>query len=123
MNLDGDRGKAMKDEPNEQPLDAVGDGDGRGPGGRFAKGNKAGRGNPHAQKAQQLRAAVMRALTAGELRAVVKKLVAQALDGDVTAAREVLLRALGPPVPWDLEERLSRIEATLEEAEADGHGD
>jgi hypothetical protein len=65
----------------------------------------------------------MRAVTTAELRTIVKAMIAEAAGGDVAAAKVVLERAIGPPVPWDLEERLSRIEATLEEAEADGHGD
>jgi hypothetical protein len=48
---------------------------GRGAGGRFAKGNVGGPGNPHAQKVAQLRSALLRAVSSGDLRAVVKKLV------------------------------------------------
>ena len=104
----------MNDEPNEQPLDAVGDGDGRGPRGRFGRGNQFGKANPHARKAQQLRGAVMRAVTTGELRTIIKALVTAAAGGDVAAAKVVLERSLGQPVAWDFEERLARVESILQ---------
>ena len=53
--------------------------DGRDARGRFAKGNAGGPGNPHARKVAQLRSALLRAVSAGDLRAVVKKLVDQKL--------------------------------------------
>ncbi|MCY2987725.1 MAG: hypothetical protein NTY19_07665, partial [Planctomycetota bacterium] len=93
---------------SDQPSPTVSDGDGRGPGGRFVKGNKAGKGNPLAQQAQKLRGAVMRAFSAAEMRQVIKTLIGEAVKGDVAAARLLLERALGPPIAWDMEERLSR---------------
>ncbi len=72
-----------------------------------------------AQQAQKLRGAVMRAFSAAEMRQVIKTLIGEAVKGDVAAARLLLERALGPPIAWDMEERLSRVEAMLEED--DGH--
>jgi hypothetical protein len=95
-----------------QPLDAVGDGRNRD--GTFAKGNRAGRGNPLAKKAQQLRATMFRAVTTADLREIVKKLVDLAKCGDVAAAREVLQRCLGPAESVDILERLNKLEAALQ---------
>lgn len=83
---------------------------GRGADGRFLPGNTAGRGNPLAKKAQRLRAELMRSVTTGELREIVKALVKAAVDGDVQAARLLLDRTLGPPIALDYEERLLRLE-------------
>ena len=86
---------------------------GRGPRGQFGLGNQFAKGNPIARKAQQLRAGLMRAVTAGDLRAVVRKLIDLAKAGDVQAARLVLDRTLGPPVEVDLIERLENLEAAV----------
>jgi hypothetical protein len=87
---------------------------GRGPGGRFSPGNTFAVGNPYAKKVAQLRAALFRAVTAADLRAVVKKLVDVAKAGDVPAARLVLAYTLGEPQPFDLLERLETLEAARE---------
>jgi len=89
--------------------------------GRFLPGNKAGRGNPVNRKAQQLRVALLRAVSAGDLRAIIKALVEKAKHGDVTSAKVVLERILGPPVAADVLERLELLEqrtAQWEQAEA-----
>lgn len=65
--------------------------------GRFAVGNRAGKGNPHARRIARLRAEVLRAVGPREIRAVVHALGQLALAGDVTAAREILNRAIGTP--------------------------
>lgn len=80
-----------------QPLAPVTDGHDRDNRGRFLPGNRAGRGNPLARRAQRLRAELYRAVTPDDLRAVVAALVAQAKLGDVPAARELLSRLIGPP--------------------------
>lgn len=76
------------------PSPSGGDGgrDGRG---RFATGNTASRGNPHAQAVGRLRAALLGAVTPDDLSEIVVALVAKAKAGDVAAAREVLDRCLG----------------------------
>ena len=94
-----------------QPLDPVGDG--RGPDGRFRPGNRAGKGNPLAKKAQKLRTALFRAVTPTDLREIVKRLVGVAKGGDVQAAKLILERLLGPPVPADFQDRLDRLEELL----------
>lgn len=86
-------------------------GDGRGPGGRFAKGNPGGPGNPLGGKVSKLRAALVRAVTEEDIRAIAGRLVQDAREGDLGATRELLLRTLGRPVEADLLERLERLEA------------
>jgi hypothetical protein len=56
---------------------------------------------------------MFRAVTAADLKAIVRQLVSMALAGDVAAAREVLQRCLGPAEPVDVLERLAKLEAVL----------
>ena len=96
---------------------------GRGPNGRFAPGNRAGRGNPHARRVARLRAALLRSVTPEDIVDVARALLAQAKEGDVAAAKELLQRLLGPPVELDLIERLEAMErrlAELQELKSDG---
>ena len=86
---------------------------GRDEGGRFAKGNPGGPGNPHAKRAQELRKAFYAAVSDEDLAEVVKALVREAKLGDVQAAREVLDRCLGKPEALDLIERLEDLENGL----------
>jgi hypothetical protein len=102
-----------EDSPQPQPSTTAANGD-RGPGGKFAPGNKAAKGNPFARKAAQLRSALFRAVSATDLRAIVKSLVADAKTGDTTAAKLVLAYTLGDPQPADLISRLENLEAALE---------
>lgn len=70
---------------------------GRATGGRFAPGNKYGRGNPNNLKAQQLRNTLLSAVTEDDLLKVTRKLIAMAKQGDLGAIRELLDRVLGKP--------------------------
>lgn len=70
---------------------------GRDDSGRFATGNRFGRGNPHAQRAQEVRAAFLAAITPQDVEEIARRLVEEAKGGDLGAAREVLLRVLGRP--------------------------
>jgi hypothetical protein len=79
--------------------------------GRFAKGNTGGPGNPYAAAAAQFRAAIFAAVTAEDVRAIVKKMVELAKAGDLVAARLIFDRTVGPPVELDLLERLEKLEA------------
>ena len=81
---------------------------GRGPGGRFAAGNKGGPGNPYARRTARLRAALLQSVKPDDLREVIAALLAQAKAGDVASIRELLQRLLGPPEALDV---LARIEA------------
>jgi len=84
--------------------------------GRFGPGNQAskGRSNPHAKRVAELRSAFLEAVTPDDIREVVAALKAQALEGNVQAARVLLDRVLGPPEAVDVEQRLSEVEALLE---------
>lgn len=99
-------------EPQARPS-TNGDNGGRTARGTFAKGNAGGPGNPHAKRVARLRSALMRAVTPDDIKGIVRKLIDMARAGDVAAAREVLQRVLGPPVPLSFEERLARIESAL----------
>lgn len=65
--------------------------------GQFTSGNKAGGGNPYASKLNEWRSVFVQAVTSGDIRAVIRKLVEKAKEGDINAAREVLTRCLGQP--------------------------
>jgi hypothetical protein len=86
---------------------------GRGPNGRFAKGNPGGPGNPLGGKVAALRATLVDAVTPDDIREVVAALLVQAKEGEIAAVRELFQRLLGPPVELDLIERLDALEARL----------
>ena len=88
-------------------------GNGRDAGGRFGRGNAGGPGNPYARQVAELRAAIMRAVSAADIEAIVAKLVEQAKDGNLPAARELFERTLGKPVEADLIARTEALEAKL----------
>lgn len=78
--------------------------------GRFAKGNKCGKGNPLNRRAQMLRAQCLRYMTPQKLWDVVDKLYEMAMEGDVLAARELLDRTLGKahqPIKLDVDAKIS----------------
>jgi len=86
-------------------------------GGRFAAGNAGGPGNPHARKVAKLRAALLQAVKPADLRGVVEKLLGSAKAGDVQAAKLIIDRVLGPPLPSDIIDRLESLENFLRESE------
>lgn len=63
--------------------------------GRFTRGNPGGRGNPLNRRVQAMRSAIIRATTYEDVVAVLRKLHALALEGDVQAAALYLDRCLG----------------------------
>ncbi len=69
--------------------------EGRDSSGRFTKGNGGGPGNPHVKQTALVRSALLSAVTVEDVGAIVKALVAQAKNGDVTAAKEIFDRCLG----------------------------
>ena len=91
---------------------------GRDADGRFASGNRFGRGNPYASRVHELRKAFLDAVTPDDVRQVVAALTREALDGNVAAARELLQRALGPPEAADLLARVEELEVLLERMDA-----
>jgi hypothetical protein len=72
--------------------------DGRGADGKFATGNKAGRGNPHARRMAALRQAFLSAATEERLKELGEKLYAAAVGGDWIAAKLYLTYVVGRPV-------------------------
>lgn len=97
--------------PTPQPADD----NGRDARGRFATGNKAGRGNPLNQRTQQIRAALLRAITPQAIEKAAKKLLRQAMEGDRLAFAELLDRTIGRSVQTDVMERLERLETLMAE--------
>ena len=87
----------------------------RGKDGRFLPGNPGGPGNPEAARVARLRAAVLEAVTPAQMRRLMKALIEKAINGDVAAARLVLERCIGTPLPVDVLERLSLLETILGE--------
>ncbi len=87
---------------------------GRGPNGRFAKGNLGGPGNPHASRTARLRAMLLDNVTDDDFKTVVAKLVAMAKGGDLAAIRELLDRMMGKPKATIELERAEFDEAELD---------
>ncbi len=87
------------------PLPAVSDGsatlkpakDGRTEDGKFAPGNKLGKGNPFTRKLGAKRAAFVDAVTNEEVAALARELYRLALEGDLQAAALFLNYAVGKP--------------------------
>jgi len=99
-----------------QPLDTVQNGQERDQSGRFATGNRAAAGRRRPSDAiARAREAVVNAASPADLVAIVESLVDQAKSGNVGAAREILNRVLGPPLPYDIVERIEQLEARLAE--------
>jgi hypothetical protein len=64
--------------------------------GRFAQGNRWGRGGPHCRRAMQLRAALFDAITVDDIKGIAQTLIAKARDkGDTYAAHEIFDRIFG----------------------------
>ena len=76
-------------------------------------GNPGGPGNPFAHRVAALRRTLLEAVSEEDLRAIVNRMVQAAKDGDLAAAREVILRTIGKPVESDLIERLERLEQAV----------
>ena len=85
---------------------------GRQTNGRFASGNRAGRGNPFARRSAVLHQALLDAVEPRMVEAIAKRLVKAALEGDVAAAKVVLDRTLGRSAPAVF--RMPRIESTAD---------
>jgi hypothetical protein len=106
-------------EPALLPSAPSGDGpvEGRDPqSGRFLRGNHLGRGSPLAGQAAKLRAALFRAIKAGDVQDIVRALIGRAKTGDTVAARIVLayLRQHGITLPQT--ETLSEGELTHDDS-------
>ena len=67
------------------------------PSGRFAPGNRLGKGNPVHRRMAELRAALVESAKPEYLEAIANKLAASAMEGDVAAAKLYLAYTAGPP--------------------------
>ena len=85
--------------------------DGRG---RFAPGNRLGRGNPLAGRAAKIRAVLLRRLSPKLAGEIADALIAQAKAGDLAAIRELLDRTIGKPAATELLERIEALELAAE---------
>ena len=81
--------------------------------GRFAPGNKAATGNPHAKRIGQLRSMLLQAVTDDDWLATVRKLIDDAKAGDKAARAELFERTLGKPIEADLIERIEQLEQAI----------
>jgi hypothetical protein len=72
--------------------------EGRGPGGKFAVGNKCARGNPHARQMAKLRTAFLSVVDEETMKKLARRLLKQADEGDMVAAKLVLAYAIGKPL-------------------------
>lgn len=83
--------------------------------GRFAAGNKLGRGNPLAGRAAKIRAVLLKRLTPKDAGVIADALIAQAKAGDLASIRELLDRTIGKPAQTELLERVEAVEKVIEE--------
>jgi len=104
-----------------QPSSNGPDGDraGRDAQGRFAAGNKLGKGNPFAARVAKLRSELLKAVTPADIRGVVRKLITQAKSGDLPAIKELLDRVLGKPLETDVFDKLENLERLVDEFTAE----
>jgi len=96
-----------------EPQPSLNGDNGRGPDGRFAKGNPGGPGNPHAKKVHRLRSALLNAVKPQDVTEIIKKLVELSKAGDVAAMRLLFDRLLGPPICADLADKIEKLEFLL----------
>jgi hypothetical protein len=92
--VEGRPAEAQPVAPQAAAAPAEGDRDKRG---RFAAGNKAARGNPFNRRLAAMRQVLLDTIDEAKLRALVEALHAQALAGDVAAARTLLAYVVGKP--------------------------
>jgi len=102
----------MSDTPFANGSDGTAD---RRPDGRFASGNQAARGRsrPHAAKVNELRRALLDAVEPERIARIINRLAEAAEGGDTTAAKILLDRIFGPPLPADVIERVEELETKL----------
>ncbi len=97
--------------------------EGRDQAGRFTPGNKISKGNRWAGRSTQAKAALLRTIGAEELEALGRALYRQALDGDIQAARTVLMYCCGKPGESETLERVEALEARFGNNGDNDHGE
>ena len=70
---------------------------GRDAGGRFARGNTGGPGNPHAQRVARLRSVLLKSVDGAAIQQIMAALTRKAEAGDVAAASLILGYTVGKP--------------------------
>src|SRR5262249_22569122 len=85
----------LRDAPGK-PLSTVSDGD-RGPGGKFAPGNRCSRGNPFNKRMAALKSAVLEEIKSQDIKRLVRHLHNMAMQGVVAAAVVLLRYTIGRP--------------------------
>ena len=99
-------------------------------GGKFAKNNRGGPGNPHSGQVAKLRSAMLHSFTPERMQTVISKLIDMAESGDLKSIDLLLSRALGkiPEAttmiepkhePADDEDRIARARRIIAKIEAD----
>ena len=83
--------------------------------GRFLPGNRAARGNVTPRRTASFRAALFRAVSPSDFRAVVGKLIEQAKSGEPWAVKLALQYLAGRSEDIELTERLMVLERTIKQ--------
>jgi hypothetical protein len=84
--------------PQPAPSEPSADG-GRQTGGRFARGNKFSKGNPHAARLAKNRSLLLEHFDEAKLKEILNRLYWDARSGDKTAIQLVLQYCIGRPLP------------------------
>ena len=88
---------------------------GRNGAGRFTKGNSFGKGNPFSKKVALLRATLIKSVSAGDVKKIIKSLVRKAQEGDTAAAKIILPYLIGQPFTnQEIEQQNNQSEADVE---------
>ena len=99
---------------SNEPIPAVSDGKDL-VSGRFTTGNQCARGNAAPRKAATFRAKLFRCVTPADFRAIVRKLVEAAQNGEPWATKLCLQYLCGNSADVELHERLIVLERSLTE--------
>lgn len=92
---------------------------GRTNGGKFAKGNAGGPGNPYARRTAALRSLLLDAIDDGDWRQIVEAMKRQAMTGDMAAIKLLLAYTIGaPPATAPNPDRLDWMEREQRRADA-----
>ena len=79
-------------------------------GGKFAKGNAGGPGNPHARACARMLEVFRNAISEDEMLQICRMLFAKAVGGDVSAAKIILSYKIGKPLPAPHPDSIDRDE-------------
>lgn len=91
--------------------------DGRQDNGRFGKGNRVSKGNPHSKRVNQIRSTFLNVVTPKQYRRAVLACLKKAIGGDVVAFKELNDRLLGKskqPIEVSGGKRALRVKATFD---------